>query len=82
MYEYYHHEDIHFLADCHKSALQTTDRVNTNIYRFRTKDGGFIRLQSEWKAFKNPWTKELEYLIAKNNLILWVYYILSVLSIY
>ncbi|KAJ8943174.1 hypothetical protein NQ318_008038 [Aromia moschata] len=70
MYEYYHHDDIHSLAECHKIALQSTDRVTTNVYKFRTKDGEFIRLQSEWKAFKNPWTKEIEYLIAKNNLIL------------
>ncbi|XP_025832005.1 protein cycle isoform X3 [Agrilus planipennis] len=70
MYEYYHHEDIHALAECHKCALQNSDRITTNIYRFRTKDGGFVRLQSEWKSFKNPWTKETEYLIAKNNLIL------------
>ncbi|KAJ8936019.1 hypothetical protein NQ314_012523 [Rhamnusium bicolor] len=70
MYEYYHHEDIHSLAECHKIALQSTNKVTTTTYRFRTKDGGFIRLQSEWKSFKNPWTKEIEYLISKNNLML------------
>lgn len=70
MYEYYHHDDIHAIADCHKIALQSTDRVTTGVYRFRTKDGGFVSLQSEWKAFKNPWTKEVEYLISKNNLVL------------
>lgn len=69
MYEYYHHDDIHALAESHKCALQTTEKVNTKVYRFRTKDAGFIRLQSEWKSFKNPWTKEIEYLIAKNNLV-------------
>nr|XP_022917453.1 protein cycle isoform X2 [Onthophagus taurus] len=70
MYEYYHHDDIPTIADCHKCALQTTERVSTNVYRFRTKNGGFVRLQSEWKSFKNPWTKEIEYMISKNNLIL------------
>lgn len=70
MYEYYHHEDIDAIAECHKCALQNSERVTTKIYRFRTKDGGFVRLQSEWKSFKNPWTKEIEYLISKNNLIL------------
>lgn len=70
MYEYYHNEDIPALADKHKLALQRSDKIATNIYRFRTKEGGFIRLQSEWKSFKNPWTKEVEYVISKNNLIL------------
>lgn len=70
MYEYYYHDDIHAIAECHKCALQNSERVTTKVYRFRTKDGGFVRLQSEWKSFKNPWTKDIEYLIAKNSLIL------------
>ncbi|XP_068918134.1 protein cycle isoform X2 [Tenebrio molitor] len=70
MYEYYHHDDITSVAECHKCALQNTEHTTTKIYRFRTKDGGFVKLQSEWKSFKNPWTKEIEYLIAKNTLVL------------
>lgn len=72
MYEYYHQEDIPSLADSHKIALQTCEKVTTLVYRFRTKDNGFIRLQSEWKSFKNPWTKDVEYLIAKNTVILYI----------
>ncbi|XP_055686353.1 protein cycle isoform X2 [Lutzomyia longipalpis] len=70
MYEYYHHEDIPSLAESHKSALQISEHITTPIYRLRTKDGGFVRLQSEWKSFRNPWTKDVEYLIAKNSVIL------------
>lgn len=70
MYEYYHHDDVHIVTECHKCSLQMNEKITTKIYRFRCKSGGFVRLQTEWKAFKNPWTKEIEYLIAKNNLIL------------
>lgn len=70
MYEYYHHDDISSLAECHKVTLQNTGEVTTSVYRFRVKNGGFIRIQSEWKAFKNPWTKETENFIAKNNLVM------------
>ncbi|XP_055602290.1 basic helix-loop-helix ARNT-like protein 1 [Uranotaenia lowii] len=70
MYEYYHHEDIPALAESHKAALQGNQCVTTSVYRLRTKENGFVRLQSEWKSFRNPWTKEIEYLIAKNNVIL------------
>jgi aryl hydrocarbon receptor nuclear translocator-like protein 1 len=70
MYEYYHHLDLPALAESHKAVLQTAERVTTPIYRQRSKDNGFIRMQSELKSFRNPWTKELEYLIAKNNVIL------------
>nr|XP_034175020.1 aryl hydrocarbon receptor nuclear translocator-like protein 1 isoform X3 [Osmia lignaria] len=67
MYEYYHHDDIPHLAKSHKAALQATECITTQIYRFRTKNASFVRLQSEWKSFRNPWTKDIEYLIAKNS---------------
>lgn len=70
MYEYYQHNDIPALAEAHKAALQNSEKITTNIYRFRTKDNDFVRLKSEWKSFRNPWTKEVEYLIAKNSVIL------------
>ncbi|XP_058838133.1 basic helix-loop-helix ARNT-like protein 1 isoform X2 [Topomyia yanbarensis] len=70
MYEYYHHEDIPALAESHKAALQGTQCITTAVYKLRTKENGFVRLQSEWKSFRNPWTKDFEYLIAKNNVIM------------
>lgn len=70
MYEYYNPEDIPALAESHKAALQNSDKVVTPFYRFRTKDSGYIQLQSEWKSFKNPWTKDVEYLISKNSVIM------------
>jgi aryl hydrocarbon receptor nuclear translocator-like protein 1 len=38
-------------------------------YRFRSKDGTYVRVQSEWRAFSNPWTRDVEYLVAKNCLL-------------
>ncbi|KAI4470951.1 circadian protein clock [Holotrichia oblita] len=70
MYEYFHHDDVSTLAECHKCALQSAEKISTGIYRFKTKTGDFVRLQSEWKAFKNPWTNEIEYMTARNNLLL------------
>lgn len=70
MYEYFNQKDIASLAESHKVALQSTDTVTTTVYGLRTKFNGFINVQSEWKSFKNPWTKDVEFLIAKNNVIL------------
>ncbi|XP_014215155.1 aryl hydrocarbon receptor nuclear translocator-like protein 1 isoform X2 [Copidosoma floridanum] len=69
MYEYYHHDDIPHLAESHKTALQTTEPVTTQVYRFRGKGASFVKLRSEWRSFKNPWTKDIEYLIAKNSAV-------------
>lgn len=73
MYEYYHQEDVTALAETHKAVLEPPHRLTTADYHFRTKEHGYVRLQSEWKAFINPWTKDFEYLVAKNSLILYVY---------
>lgn len=31
MYEYYHHDDISHLAESHKAALQSSERVTTQV---------------------------------------------------
>lgn len=71
MYEYFHNEDMPAMTEAHKEVLLVAYKIVTPSYRFRTKDKGFVRLQSEWKAFKNPWTKEIDFLTAKNSVILY-----------
>ncbi|XP_030371912.1 protein cycle [Scaptodrosophila lebanonensis] len=66
-YEYFHNEDIAVLVESHKMVMQLPGKVITQVYRFRCKDNSYIQLQSEWRAFKNPWTNEIEYIIAKNS---------------
>ncbi|XP_044014768.1 aryl hydrocarbon receptor nuclear translocator-like protein 1 isoform X2 [Aphidius gifuensis] len=70
MYEYYHEDDILHLTESHKRALASTERVKTKVYRFRAKEENYVRLQSEWMSFRNPWSKDIEYLVAKNLAIL------------
>lgn len=70
MYEYFHQEDISSLAEVHKRALQAGEMIKTDVYRMRTKDGSFVRVQSEWRGFRNPWTKEVEYMYAKNHVFM------------
>ncbi|XP_055315404.1 basic helix-loop-helix ARNT-like protein 1 isoform X3 [Sitodiplosis mosellana] len=69
MYEYYKYEDIPALAEAHKNTLQSTEKVVTSVYRFRTKRNDFVSLRSVWKTFKNPWTKEIESMMAKNSVL-------------
>ncbi|XP_068217442.1 protein cycle [Palaemon carinicauda] len=69
MYEYFHQDDIPLLAETHRSALQNSESCSTQIYRFRTKEGSYVRLQSNWRTFKNPWTKEIEYIISRNSVM-------------
>lgn len=62
-------DDISSLAEVHKSVLESIETITTQVYRFRTRNGDLVKLQSTWKAFRNPWTREIEYIIAKNTLV-------------
>lgn len=41
-------------------------------YRFRAKDKTYVHLRSEWKSFRNPWTKDIEFIVANNILTKYV----------
>ena len=69
-YEYFHQDDHSSLTDKHKAVLQSKEKILTDSYKFRVKDGAFVTLKSEWFSFTNPWTKELEYIVSVNTLVL------------
>ncbi|KAG8001558.1 Aryl hydrocarbon receptor nuclear translocator-like protein 1 [Nibea albiflora] len=68
-YEYFHEDDIAHLAECHRQVLQMREKINTNCYKLKIKDGSFITLKSRWFSFTNPWTKEVEYIVSTNTVV-------------
>ncbi|XP_060891026.1 aryl hydrocarbon receptor nuclear translocator-like protein 2 isoform X1 [Labrus mixtus] len=68
-YEYFHQDDLLHLADRHRKVLRSKEKIETNCYKFKTKHGSFVTLQSHWFSFVNPWTKEVEYIVSTNTVI-------------
>uniref|UniRef100_A0A673MNV7 Aryl hydrocarbon receptor nuclear translocator-like 2 n=1 Tax=Sinocyclocheilus rhinocerous TaxID=307959 RepID=A0A673MNV7_9TELE len=68
-YEYFHLDDLPHLADRHRKVLRSKEKIETNCYKFKTKYGSFVTLQSQWFSFINPWTKEIEYIVSTNTVI-------------
>ncbi|XP_051580383.1 aryl hydrocarbon receptor nuclear translocator-like protein 2 isoform X2 [Myxocyprinus asiaticus] len=68
-YEYFHQDDLPHLADRHRKVLRSKEKIKTNCYKFKTKFGSFVTLQSQWFSFINPWTKEVEYIVSTNTVI-------------
>ncbi|XP_030622431.1 aryl hydrocarbon receptor nuclear translocator-like protein 2 [Chanos chanos] len=68
-YEYFHQDNLPHLADKHRKVLHSTEKIETDCYRFRTKQGSFITLQSQWFSFRNPWTKEVEFIVSTNTVV-------------
>ncbi|KAI7802370.1 Arntl2 protein [Triplophysa rosa] len=68
-YEFFHQDDLPHLADRHRKVLRSKEKIETNCYKFKTKHGSFVTLQSQWFSFINPWTKEVEYIVSTNTVI-------------
>ncbi|XP_061166976.1 protein cycle-like [Saccostrea echinata] len=69
VYEFYHQDDISVMSDIHRKVLKSKEKVKTNVYRFKIKDGSFVHLRSECFSFRNPWTKEVEYIVSTNTFV-------------
>ncbi|XP_056409745.1 basic helix-loop-helix ARNT-like protein 2 [Hyla sarda] len=68
-YEYFHPDDHSHLTEQHKEVLKSKEKILTDPYKFKAKDGSFIILQSQWFSFINPWTKEFEYIVSINTVV-------------
>ncbi|PFX23662.1 protein cycle-like [Stylophora pistillata] len=67
-YEYFHQEDLNSIAISHRRALQG-EITSTDVYRFRCKAGHYLPLRTCSNVFRNPWSKELEFLVCVNTVI-------------
>ncbi|XP_070976812.1 basic helix-loop-helix ARNT-like protein 2 isoform X8 [Oncorhynchus clarkii lewisi] len=66
-YEYFHQDDLRPLAETHRKVLRSKEKIETSCYKFKTKLGSFVMLQSQWFSFINPWTKEIEFIVSTNR---------------
>uniref|UniRef100_A0A4W6FY76 Basic helix-loop-helix ARNT like 2 n=1 Tax=Lates calcarifer TaxID=8187 RepID=A0A4W6FY76_LATCA len=62
-YEYFHQDDLQHLAEKHRQVLRSKEKIETQCYKFKTKYGSYVSLQSQWFSFTNPWTKEVEFIV-------------------
>ncbi|XP_033989586.1 aryl hydrocarbon receptor nuclear translocator-like protein 1 isoform X5 [Trematomus bernacchii] len=68
-YEYFHQDDLHHLAEKHRQVLRSKEKIETQCYKFKTKYGSYVSLQSQWFSFTNPWTKEVEFIVSSNRVM-------------
>ncbi|KAK3598771.1 hypothetical protein CHS0354_015570 [Potamilus streckersoni] len=69
LYEYYHQDDIARLADIHRKVLNSKEKLETGVYKFKCKKGSFLHLRSVSFGFRNPWTKEVESIVSTNYVV-------------
>ncbi|CAK1554044.1 unnamed protein product [Leptosia nina] len=69
VYEYVGAGELSVVARAHKSALLRRAPARSGPYCFRRKDGVYARLLTHFKPFRNPWTKDVESLVANNTVL-------------
>ncbi|KAF2356715.1 Myc-type basic helix-loop-helix (bHLH) domain [Trinorchestia longiramus] len=69
VFELSHPSDHCKLAAAHRALLSKTSKLQSLQHRCRHKDGRWVRLAGSWKVFTNPWTNELEYIVASNTVL-------------
>lgn len=67
-YEFFHQEDLNSIAVSHRRSLQG-ETVMTDVYRFRCKGGHLVPLRTKSTVFRNPWSKELEFIVCVNTVV-------------
>ncbi|XP_061523535.1 LOW QUALITY PROTEIN: basic helix-loop-helix ARNT-like protein 2 [Phycodurus eques] len=68
-YEYFHQDDLQHLVEKHRQVLRSKEKLETKCYKFKTKSGPYVSLQSQWFSFTNPWTKEAEFIVSSNRVV-------------
>lgn len=51
------------------AVLRSKEKIETQCYKFKTKYGSYVSLQSQWFSFTNPWTKEVEFIVSSNRVM-------------
>ncbi|KAK3924721.1 Period circadian protein [Frankliniella fusca] len=75
--EFYHPEDMPLMKEVYEAVLNKSLIVIkeqgspflSKPYRFRTQNGGYVMLETEWSSFSNPWSRKLEFIIAQHRVL-------------
>jgi aryl hydrocarbon receptor nuclear translocator-like protein 1 len=69
-YDFFHKDDLKIVAEAHYKVLNNKCSSRPEVlYRFRTKAGHYIPLKTKSVVLRNPWSKEVDYLVTKNVVI-------------
>lgn len=65
----YHPEDMSYLRETYEIILKEGSAPRSRPYRMLAQNGDYIRLETEWSSFINPWSRKLEFVIGKHHVV-------------
>ncbi|XP_065349399.1 period circadian protein isoform X1 [Cloeon dipterum] len=70
VFDFFHPEDMHYLKEVYMTIMKEQQNCfESRPYRFRTQNGGYILMKTEWSSFINPWSRKLEFVIGHNRVL-------------
>lgn len=68
--EFYHPQDMPFMKDVYENVIKEQGTpFLSKPYRFRTQNGDYVLLETEWSSFSNPWSRKLEFILAQHRVL-------------
>ncbi|XP_045542054.1 period circadian protein [Papilio machaon] len=65
----YHPHDLVYLRQIYETIVKEGISPRSKPYRMRAQNGDYVRLETEWSSFINPWSKKLEFVIGKHYIV-------------
>nr|AWC08578.1 period isoform 1 [Homarus americanus] len=70
VFDCYHPEDLPLLKAVYEGMVREQGKPHrSKPYRFRTFNGSYVTLQTEWLCFVNPWTKRIDSIIGQHRVL-------------
>ncbi|XP_038216692.1 period circadian protein isoform X2 [Zerene cesonia] len=65
----YHPHDLAYLRQVYETIVKEGGVPRSKPYRMMAQNGDYVKLETEWTSFINPWSRKLEFVIGKHLLI-------------
>ncbi|XP_045105922.1 period circadian protein-like isoform X2 [Portunus trituberculatus] len=70
VFDCYHPEDLPLLKEAYEEMVREQGNPHrSKPYRFRTFNGSYVMLETEWLCFVNPWTKRIDSIIGQHRVL-------------
>ncbi|XP_061705903.1 period circadian protein isoform X2 [Cydia pomonella] len=65
----YHPEDLPYVRHVYETIVKQGRVPRSKPYRMLAQNGHYLKLETEWSSFINPWSRKLEFVIGKHYVI-------------
>ncbi|XP_052083495.1 period circadian protein-like [Mytilus californianus] len=70
IFDFYHPEEFEQLYNIYRQVISSKGTtISSPKIRFRTHNGDWSYVKTEWSSFINPWSKRLEFIIGQHTVI-------------